>query len=149
VWVTALGWYVPVSVLVIRDLLGQAMFIAFIAIHMNVCWERVAATQFAIYTAWANLARSISGLIYARVEHLLDAGDERLIIGVVSAIGGALVALVRLQQHRRHLAYPRRPEARTCSCGSKGRGVKFRLKGPGWVPRRRAPRSASRSGIVP
>jgi NADPH:quinone reductase-like Zn-dependent oxidoreductase len=103
VWVTALGWYVPVSVLVIRDLLGQAMFIAFIAIHMNVCWERVAATQFAIYTAWANLARSISGLIYARVEHLLDAGDERLIIGVVSAIGGALVALVRLQQHRRHL----------------------------------------------
>ncbi|MDZ7685901.1 MAG: hypothetical protein U5O39_13590 [Gammaproteobacteria bacterium] len=26
---------------------------------MNLCWTRVSATQFAIYMAWANLARSI------------------------------------------------------------------------------------------
>ena len=48
---------------------------------MNVCWSRVAATQFAIYMSLSNLSRSIGAAAFSVVAGQLDDTDAFLLIG--------------------------------------------------------------------
>lgn len=92
--------YFPPVVLFAEALFGQAIFISFIAIHMNLCWTRVSATQFAIYMAWANLSRSIGAAIYGEVEPILTGSQEFLVMGVICAVGVGILLLLRLDRHQ-------------------------------------------------
>lgn len=51
----------------VNDVLGQLVFVAMIAAFMNICWRKVAATQFAIYMSLSNLSRSIGAGLFALV----------------------------------------------------------------------------------
>ena len=99
----ARAWF-QLLVFVGDQFVGQIVFICFIALHMNVCWEKVAATQFAIYMAWSNLARSIGAGIYGEVQPMLVMGQEFLIMGVSALIAAAVLSLVNFKGHELHLA---------------------------------------------
>lgn len=96
------GWF-PVLVLCGEALFGQAIFISFIALHMNICWVRVSATQFAIYMAWANLARSIGAAIYGQVEGSLTSPQEFQVMAASCFVGVALLLVLRLAEHERRI----------------------------------------------
>jgi PAT family beta-lactamase induction signal transducer AmpG len=81
----------------------QVVFVAFIALHMTICWGRVAATQFAIYMAWANLARSIGSQTYGELSPYLEPGQELLLMTAFSVAGAALLGFVNLRKHQLRL----------------------------------------------
>ena len=95
-------WF-QLAVIVGDGFIGQIIFICFIALHMNICWEKVAATQFAIYMAWSNLARSIGAGVYGEVEPMLATGQEFLIMGLSSLLAAFVLCLVNFEKHRRQL----------------------------------------------
>ena len=94
------SWF-PLLILSADNLFQQAIFISFIAIHMNVCWKQVSATQFAIYMAWSNLARSIGAWIYGQAQPFLDNGQVFVVMGLSCVIGAILLYLVNLTIHDR------------------------------------------------
>jgi PAT family beta-lactamase induction signal transducer AmpG len=81
----------------------QIVFVAFIAIHMNVCWTKVAATQFAVYMAWSNLVRSFGNKLYGELSPYLETGQETLIMAGFSLLGAVLLLFVNLDRHRDRL----------------------------------------------
>jgi len=97
-----LPWF-PVMAVCGEALFGQAIFISFIALHMNICWVRVSATQFAIYMAWSNLARSIGAWIYGQVEPALTSGQVFLLMAASCATGVGFLMILRLRDHQRRI----------------------------------------------
>lgn len=99
----AVSPYVPLVILFVSQLCGQMMFISFIAIHMNICWEKIAATQFAIYMAWSNFARSIGAGIYGQVSETLSYDQVALVMGAICAIAAVLAKSVDMKEHDKSL----------------------------------------------
>ncbi len=95
--------YFPLVILCLEAMFGQAIFISFIALHMTICWNKVSATQFAIYMAWSNLARSIGASIYGQLEGDLARGQEFHIMGISVLIAAFLLSRVRIRKHERYL----------------------------------------------
>lgn len=91
--------YFPIIVVALEALTGQAIFISFIAIHMSICWKPVSATQFAIYMAWANLARSIGASIYGEIEGQLAIGQEFFVMAGIILFGAFLISRLDLKSH--------------------------------------------------
>ena len=81
----------------------QVVFVAFISLHMSICWQKVAATQFAVYMAWSNLCRSFGAQAYGEMSPFLEAGQETLIMAGLSLCGALLLIFVRLERHRERL----------------------------------------------
>jgi PAT family beta-lactamase induction signal transducer AmpG len=81
----------------------QVVFIAFIALHMSVCWKKVAATQFAVYMAWSNLTRSFGAQAYGELSPYLEMGQEPLIMAGLCLLGAVLLLFVNLDRHRERL----------------------------------------------
>ena len=81
----------------------QVVFVAFIALHMTICWRRVAATQFAVYMAWSNLCRSFGAKAYGEMSPYLEAGQETMLMAGLSLTGAVLLVFVRLERHRKRL----------------------------------------------
>ena len=97
------AWF-QMLVFVGDQFIGQIVFICFIALHMNVCWQKVAATQFAIYMAWSNLARSLGAGIYGEMQPMLAMGQEFLIMGVSAFIAAGILSVINFSKHHRQLA---------------------------------------------
>lgn len=72
------------------ELIGQLLFVSVIALFMSVCGARVAATQFAVYMAIANLARSGGAGLYGYVEALPHA-QVFAVMGLGFAVAAALL----------------------------------------------------------
>jgi PAT family beta-lactamase induction signal transducer AmpG len=88
----------------------QVLFVAFIALHMTICWSKVAATQFAVYMAWSNLSRSFGAKAYGELSPYLEAGQETLMMAGLSLLGAVLLVFVRLDRHRERLDRLKVPE---------------------------------------
>jgi PAT family beta-lactamase induction signal transducer AmpG len=99
-WGNELVW---ITAIFAMNLAIQMIFVAFIALHMSVCWSRVAATQFAIYMAWSNLARSIGSQVYGELSPYLEAGQELLLMAALSLLGAALLGFVSVRKHQERL----------------------------------------------
>jgi len=97
-------WYVPLISLFAIQMTLQVVFICVIALHMGVCWQRIAATQFALYMAWANLTRSMGAGIYEPVTAELELGSEFLLMGTLCILAGIVVAFLNLDAHATKLA---------------------------------------------
>jgi PAT family beta-lactamase induction signal transducer AmpG len=89
-----------VGVVVLQSFIYQAVFVSFIAIHMNLCWVRVSATQFAIYMAWVNLGRSLGAKALAELQPHIGYNVMFMLIGGVFFVAVALIAMVNLPQHQ-------------------------------------------------
>ncbi len=86
--------------IVVLYLLGavasQLIFVAIIALFMNLCWTAVAATQFSVYMALANVSRTVGGLLFAPVADALSYSQDFLIMGAL--LGLAALLLVPFNQ---------------------------------------------------
>jgi PAT family beta-lactamase induction signal transducer AmpG len=92
-----------IGVLAIHSIITQACFISFIALHMSICWNKVSATQFAIYMAWSNLARSIGASFFGEIEPSLGQGQEFFIMGSFLFTAAALLMFVKINQHKKQV----------------------------------------------
>ena len=92
-----------IAVWVCLALSGQMLFVSFIALAMNVCWSRVAATQFAIYMSLSNLVRSIGAAAFSLVADRLDDTAAFLLIGSLMIGAGIALGFFDLDSHQRRL----------------------------------------------
>ncbi|MEQ9002369.1 MAG: MFS transporter [Pseudomonadales bacterium] len=89
--------------LLLSQVCAQVVFIAFIAQYMNMSWARVAATQFAVYMAVANLARSAGAGFYGAIAGPVDTAGVFMIIGGLLVVACLLVTPFRFEAHERQL----------------------------------------------
>ena len=82
----------------------QMVFVAVIALFMNVCWSRISATQFAVYMALANLSRSTGAGALGPLEGLFDPSEIFLIMGVLVLISAGVLTLFKQSSHDERLA---------------------------------------------
>lgn len=91
-WV--LGW------LVVYLLIEQVVFICLIAQYMSLTWQKIAATQFAVYMALANLGRSTGAGVFAYLSLEVNYPAIFAAIGALYLLG--IIFLLAFNE-RRHL----------------------------------------------
>jgi PAT family beta-lactamase induction signal transducer AmpG len=79
----------------------QGVFVSFLAIHMKLCGTRVAATQFAIYMALANFARSLGAAAIGTLQPGLAYNEMFFVVGAAFLLAVLLLWKVDLPAHRR------------------------------------------------
>jgi len=84
---------------IVQAFIYQGGFISFIASCMKLCWQKVSATQFAIYMAGANIGLSMGAGAYAALEGSLAANQIFLLLGLIFFIGVAVVWLTDFNLH--------------------------------------------------
>ncbi len=82
---------------------SQLIFVAIIALFMNLCWTALAATQFSVYMALANVSRTVGGLLFAPVADELSYSQDFLIMGVLLGLAAFLLVLFDQASHTRRL----------------------------------------------
>jgi PAT family beta-lactamase induction signal transducer AmpG len=82
-----------IAFMAVSDLLGQLVFVAMIAAFMNICWRRVAATQFAIYMSLSNLSRSIGAGLFALIAADVSYTQAIYIMSISFVIAAGLLAV--------------------------------------------------------
>jgi PAT family beta-lactamase induction signal transducer AmpG len=103
VGLTGFAWASPrflIGIGVLQAFIYQGVFISFIAIHMNLCWVKVAATQFALYMAWVNLARSLGAGALSGLQESFSYNQMFCVIAVAFFIATALLWKVNLTAHQ-------------------------------------------------
>lgn len=85
-------------------LFTQLIFVATIALFMNLCWPRIAATQFAIYMSLANLSRTVGSGGMAVVGDQLTYAQDFLIMGALLTVSAGLLLLYNQSAHSARLA---------------------------------------------
>lgn len=85
-------------------LVEQVVFICLIAQYMNLTWQKVAATQFAVYMALANLGRSGGSGFFAVLSAELDYPSIFRVIGVLYLVALAISLAFSEDRHRADLA---------------------------------------------
>lgn len=92
-----------VSVLFANAVLSQVVTVAIIALFMNVCAPRIAATQFAVYMASANLALSAGSGMAAGLDAYVDSPGLIFVAAGLNLLFLALWPLFSLARHRERL----------------------------------------------
>ena len=93
-----------VTLWVVGAIAGQVIFVAIIALFMNLCWSKVAATQFAVYMSLANLSRSAGGMAFAKVADDLSFAQDFLIMGGLLFLAAVLLRFFNIDAHAARLA---------------------------------------------
>ena len=94
---------------------SQVVFIAMIALFMNLCRKRIGATQFAIYMSLANLSRSAGAFLAGAVAAGLTWSENFLLIAGLAAVSMACLAFFSQERHAGHL---RKLEERETASGT-------------------------------
>ena len=80
-----------------------AIFITVIALFMNLCWTKVAATQFAVYMAFANVGIASGGFLFYPVADYLTFGQDFLIMAGLFAVSAFGLVFFKEAAHARRL----------------------------------------------
>ena len=89
-----------IAMAIVSQVFGQLIFIAIIALYMNMCWTKVSATQFAIYMSLSNLSRSAGAAMLALVGGALTFEASFLIMGTLLAASAAVLWFFDLTSHQ-------------------------------------------------
>lgn len=92
-----------VGMLLLAELCAQAFTIAVIAQHMNITWIKVAATQFAVYMALANLGRSGGAALVSALSDLIDTQQAFLLMAGLVLVAGLMVMPFSESRHQARL----------------------------------------------
>lgn len=95
-------WAVAAAALLVY-IAGQLIFISIIALFMNLCWTAVAATQFSVYMALANVSRTVGGMAFATLADRLSFAQDFLIMGGLLMAAAVLLAFFRERSHAERL----------------------------------------------
>ena len=106
-------WTVPgfaPACMLMLDLVGQSVMVSIIALFMSVCHPAVAATQFAVYMAIANLGRSSGAAAFPLLDKFLEA--HQMFYAMSAAVLIAAALMTRFDRHRmvRSVAAPTHAE---------------------------------------
>lgn len=92
-----------VALYLVGAVASQLIFVAIIALFMNLCWTTVAATQFSVYMALANVSRTVGGLLFAPVADELSYSQDFLIMGGLLALAALSLVFFDQASHTRRL----------------------------------------------
>ena len=93
-----------VAVVLGVQFVGQLLTVASIAIFMNLCSPKIAATQFAVYMASSNLALSAGSILLGPLDAAFSFQTIFLVAAGIDLALVALIPLFKLEQHRRRAA---------------------------------------------
>lgn len=96
-------WQDPVffrAVILVSNLSGQIVTIAIISIFMQISFQRVAATQFAVYMALANLTLSMGSALIAPMDGVLSYSEMFFVMAALNGLFLLLWPLLNLERHR-------------------------------------------------
>ncbi len=99
-WTTT-GFLMTVGV--VQACIYQGTFISFIAIHMNISWIKVAATQFSLYMAWVNIGRTMGPSAIAALQPHMAYNQMYFVLGLCFLVAAALVWNVNLPAHQQKI----------------------------------------------
>ena len=85
--------------ILLNGLTGQIVTIAIIALFMQLTFQKVAATQFAVYMALANLTLAMGSALVAPMDGLLDYSQRFLVAAGLNVLFLGLWPLVDLDRH--------------------------------------------------
>ena len=88
----------------LSTVLTQMVFVAVIALFMNLCWSKVSATQFAVYMALANMARSTGGWALSIMEDHLGFAEDFAVMGALLLISAGVLFFFKQSTHDKQLA---------------------------------------------
>jgi PAT family beta-lactamase induction signal transducer AmpG len=91
------------AVSLVQAFVYQGVFVSFLAIHMKLCGTRVAATQFAMYMAFANFARSLGATAIGALQPHLAFSQMLFVVGAGFFLAVALLWRADLQSHQRRI----------------------------------------------
>lgn len=94
-------------------IVGQVIFITVIALFMNLCWTKVAATQFAVYMALANVGIVLGGMLFVPFADHLSFGQDFLIMAGLFVVAATGLIFFKEESHARRLAALRARTVRT------------------------------------
>jgi PAT family beta-lactamase induction signal transducer AmpG len=83
--------------------LDTLITIAFFAILMAACWKRVAATQFSLYMAVANMGMSLGAALVGPLHRWLQYSSIFFVVGGVALTVVALIVYVDVDRHRQRV----------------------------------------------
>jgi PAT family beta-lactamase induction signal transducer AmpG len=87
-------------VILISYLSGQVVTIAIISLFMQISFQRVAATQFAVYMALANLSMSMGSALIAPMDGVLSYSQMFYVMATLNVLFLLLWPLFNLVRHR-------------------------------------------------
>ncbi|MDG2175294.1 MAG: MFS transporter [Gammaproteobacteria bacterium] len=96
------AWVSPrflITIGIIQAFIYQGGFISFIASCMKLCWQKVSATQFAIYMAGANIGLSLGAGTYAALANSLTPSQMFIGLGLVFFVGVGMVWMADFGTH--------------------------------------------------
>ena len=96
-------WFLQ-SVIGANAMLSQVVTVSIIAIFMNICSPRVAASQFAIYMASANLALAAGNAMAAGMDPFLDASGMLYVAAGFNVAFLVLWPFFNIESHRQRMA---------------------------------------------
>ncbi len=82
---------------------SQMFFIGFIATNMNMTWQTIAATQFAVYMALSNLSQAAGSAIYARLTEL-SYPTVFVLVALTYLLAAGLYFRVNVRAHQTQLS---------------------------------------------
>ncbi len=100
-WWPNVSYVIATSIVI--GLCGQLFFIGYIALAMNLCSPRVAASQFAIYMSLANLSRSIGAVGFSYIAPHVDYTVAFLMMAGLTVGAGVALSFFDLDSNRRRL----------------------------------------------
>jgi PAT family beta-lactamase induction signal transducer AmpG len=89
--------------ILISYLSGQVVTIAIISLFMQISFQRVAATQFAVYMALANLSLSMGSALIAPMDGVLSYSQMFYVMATLNVLFLLLWPLFNLVRHRSDL----------------------------------------------
>ena len=91
------------AMLLLVEVAIQAFTIAIIAQHMNITWVKVAATQFAVYMAVANIGRSGAAALFSVLSIPLGMQQIFVVMAVIALLAGAVLWRFSESRHQQRL----------------------------------------------
>ncbi len=93
---TMLLWYFTTT---------QILFIGVIAGFMMICWNQVAATQFAVYMSLANLARSVGAAFFGLIATDLSLVESVYLMAGFYVLAAFIMLFFNLDKHKQRMAH--------------------------------------------
>ena len=86
-----------------KGILGVTITVAYLAACMDLCWQRVAASQFSLFMALANLGNSTGEALTGPIDAVLDYAEIFIAIAFIKLIAMTCFYFVNLNTHKKHL----------------------------------------------
>ena len=87
------------SMMLLSAISSQFVTITIIALFMRLCFPSIAATQFAVYMASANLALSMGNGLVVPLDSLLDYSEMFLFVAGLHLVFLFLLPLISFERH--------------------------------------------------